>query len=308
MKTESWYNLAAAALALAWMLTPAKTEAAKNRNFTVDFQGNAEHCSDLRVRSDGQIAQTAETFTAPKSAAPLELSALDRGIVRVIGADRADFSVEACKLAVADTRAEADQAVAGISVTRSASRFSASGPSGENTQWEVYFIVHAPKDGNLDIETRNGPIDVRDVSGNLKVRATNGPVSLRDCGGLVNAHTANGPISFSGSGGEVHLIAQNGPISVKVSGDTWNGTQLEARTVNGPLSVHVPDTFTSGVRLETDGHAPVSCRMAACRNALTDAGSDQRVLQMNGSTDTLRLSTHNGPVSLTGGGKSPAVM
>ena len=61
-----------------------------------------------------------------------------------------------------------------------------------------------------------------------------------------------------------------------------------------------PDTFRSGIRLEMDGHAPVSCGIESCRSAFTDATSNQKILQLNGSQDTVRVSTQNGPVSVGG--------
>ena len=52
MKNDSLYYLAAAVLVAGWVLSPVKTHAAKNRNISI--QGNAEHCSDLKVTSNGE--------------------------------------------------------------------------------------------------------------------------------------------------------------------------------------------------------------------------------------------------------------
>jgi hypothetical protein len=309
MKNDSLYYLAAAVLIAGWFLTPAKTHAAKTKNLSVSFEGNAEHCSDLKVKSNGEIAQANETYNLSKSEAPiLEMVGMDKAVLQVRGSDRADYSVEACKIAVAEDRAGAEQVVRGISISRSAGRFSSTGPTSDDGNWQVYFIVRAPKDANLNLETKNGPISVSGVNGTVKLRATNGPVSVNDCAGMVEVHTANGPISFSGGGGEVHLIAQNGPISLNLAGEVWNGSQLEARTVNGPVSVNVPDSFRSGVRLETSGHSPVSCAASACRGAWTDASSDRHILQLNGSQDTIRVSTNNGPVSINGSNKARRIL
>ncbi len=280
----------------------AQTNRTRNRNLSVNFEGSAEHCTDLKVTArGGEVAQVNEAVSLSKGEAPmLELNHIDRGIFKVRGWDRGEYSIETCKIAVAEDRAAAEQAVRAISVTRSAGRFSATGPSGKDTQWQVYFIVHAPKDANIELEANNGPIDIAGVSGTLKVRSTNGPVSLRDCSGTLDVDTNNGPISFGGGGGDVHLTAQNGPISLDLAGDIWNGAKLDARTVNGPVSISMSETFRSGVRLETSGHAPLSCSIDACRAAWTDASSDQRVLQLNGSQDTVRVSTTNGPVSVHG--------
>jgi DUF4097 and DUF4098 domain-containing protein YvlB len=125
---------------------------------------------------------------------------------------------------------------------------------------------------------------------------------------MVDAHTQNGPISFSGRGGDVKLTAQNGPISLELTGDAWNGQALDAKTVNGPVSLSIPENYRSGVKLQTAGHAPLSCKLDSCRNVVQDMrdGSANRTLQLNGSGDTVRVSTTNGPVSV-GGPKRRAI-
>jgi hypothetical protein len=307
MKNEGLYYVTAAALAAAWILTPAHTEA--RQNFSIDFPDGADRCADVRVRSSGRIAQAAESFTLAKGGTSvLEVSGLDNANIRVRGWDRPDYSVEACKIAAAADASTASQMLKGISVTRSGGRFSASGPSASGDQWLVVFIVHAPKGAALDLETKSGPIEVRDVSGTLKTRVANGPVLIDNCSGTIEAHANNGPISFAGSGGDVRLNTDNGPISLKLSGDNWNGPELEARTVNGPIGVALPGTFRSGVRIETAGHSPLSCGLDACRDAHTDATGNHRVLQLNGSSATVRLSTTNGPVSVGGANKSRRVI
>ena len=305
MKNEGFLYIAAAVLCLGWLATPVKTHAARNRGFNISIDGNAESCADLKVRSSGETAQVNETFTLSKAEAPiLELNASDRGHIRVRGWDRADYSVETCKIAAADTRGAAEQTARGISVGHAAGRISYNGPVTDSAEWMAVFLIHAPRDASVDLEAKNGPIEVRGVNGSVKVRATNGPVSIADCGGSVEAHTTNGPIAFSGDRGEVHLNAQNGPIALKLATESWNGSQLVARTINGPLSVSLPENFRSGMRLETSGHAPVACSAPQCRNAWRDG----RTMQMNGTNDTIRLSTENGPVAVHTTGPSKKII
>jgi hypothetical protein len=302
MKNETAYLAAAAILSAACLLTPAFSRADSRLNITVE--GTAEHCADLNVRSDGQVAQAAETFTLQKSEAPtLEVNAPERGLIRVRGWDRPEYSVEACKIAVAGDRAGADQLLQSISISRNAGRFTFTGSGSDAGEWRVYFIVHAPKDASLDLETKNGPVDVGQVSGTVKVRAANGPVSIRDSSGAIQANTINGPISFAGGGGDVRLNAQNGPISLKLEGEAWNGAQLAATTVNGPVSLVLPERFRSGVRVDS-AHGPISCRAGACPGAWTNTGADRRTLQLNGAGNTVTVTTEHGPVSVSGGPKS----
>ena len=306
MKTVGLY-CGAAALAAAWMAAPARTEA--RQDFSIDFPNGADRCADVRVRSSGQIAQAAESFTlAKRETSVLAVHALENAHIRVRGWDRPDYSVEACKIAAAADSSKASQILKDVAVTRTGSRFSASGPSASGDRWLVVFIVHAPKAASLDLETENGPIEVSDVGGTLKTRVANGPVSIDNCSGTIEAHAANGPVSFAGGGGDVRIDTGNGPISLKLSGESWNGPELDARTVNGPLSVAVSGSFRSGVRIETTGAAPLSCGLDACRHVLTDATGAHRVLQLNGSKATVRLSTTNGPVWVGGAGRNRRVI
>jgi len=303
MKTETVLYTAAAVLCTAWLLAPGKTQAARH-NFNLSMNGDAETCAELKVTSNnGEVAKLSDTFTMTRAEAPLlELNAADRANIHVRGWDRAEYSVETCKVAVAETKAAAEAMARGISVTHAAGRLNYSGPVvNEDGQWTAIFLIHAPKTATVDLETKNGPISVRYLNGTIKLRAANGPIAIHDCGGNVEAHTTNGPIAFTGDRGEVHLIAKNGPISVKLGSESWNGSQLEARTINGPLAVSLPDNFRSGIRLETAGNAPLSCNAAPCRNAFTNASRGSRTLQMNGTNDTIRLSTENGPVAIHSG-------
>ena len=118
MKNEGVLYVAAAVLCLGWLVMPGKTHAARDRGFNLSIDGNAESCAELKVRSTGETAQVNESFTMSKGEAPiLELNAADRAQIRVRGWDRADYSVETCRIATAETRGAAEQMARGIAVT-----------------------------------------------------------------------------------------------------------------------------------------------------------------------------------------------
>jgi len=280
-------------------LTLAAQQRSRGHNLNISTEGNADSCATLQVHSDGEIARADETYNLlPGQASAVELSAMDHAVIQVRGWDQTGYRVEACKIAVAADRATAGRILASVNVSHSAGRFSNTGPSESDGDWQVYYFVHTPPNAGVDLETKNGPVSVADVHGSIKLRATNGPLAIRNCSGNIDAQSTNGPIAFDGDSGEVHLHAHNGPIAVKLSRDTWNGAQLDAQTDNGPVSLKMPSTFRSGVRIETDGNAPLSCKM--CDAAAEQRGpSGRRVIEMNGSSDTVRVSTHNGPVSIS---------
>src|SRR5579885_1948402 len=121
-----------AALASAALLCAPAFAQARHHRFSVNFRNGGNSCADLEVKSDGVIAIAAEQFTSATSS--LEIDATQRGVIRVHGADRSDFAIDACKVAVADDQGRAQQMLAAISVSRSAGRVSTVGPSGQSGQ------------------------------------------------------------------------------------------------------------------------------------------------------------------------------
>ena len=79
VKNENICYILAAMLCLGWLVAPGKTQTARNRDrgFNLSIDGDAESCADVKVRSsNGEVAQTSESFTLRKSEAPLlELNA-----------------------------------------------------------------------------------------------------------------------------------------------------------------------------------------------------------------------------------------
>ena len=282
-------------------LAPAQNRRpANSRNFNINTTGDATSCADLHVTSRGELSQLNQTFTLTRGEAPLlELNVAEHGQIHVRGWDQPNYSVEACKVAVADTRNAADAIARAVNVNHIAGNITFTGPTTDLGDWMVVFFVNAPRDATLNLEVHNGPMEVKGINGPIRLRATNGPIAVSDCGGSVDVQSQNGPIAFNGDRGDVHLTAQNGPIAVNLSKETWNGSLLDVKTVNGPLAVNMPENFRSGMRLETSGHAPFSCQAVQCRDALTDNRSGNRTLQMNGAGDAIRLSAQNGPVAVS---------
>src|ERR1041384_3047467 len=109
MKYESVFYLAAGLLIASWFCIPPSTHAAKNGTLHIRIDGNAEHCSDLKVMSEGEIAQAAEIFALSRNEAPiLEIQdTVGKSVIRVRGWDRPDYVVEASKIAAAEDRSSA---------------------------------------------------------------------------------------------------------------------------------------------------------------------------------------------------------
>jgi hypothetical protein len=278
-------------LALGLILTLTATAA-----FAHDFHmtRNGNDCSSNNFHWDGENAFVEKQNIDAGSPRTLK-AAVSHAPISVTGGNGRGYTIEVCKAATSP----ADLAAIRVSVDGGELR--ATGPDG--SRWLVLYHIKAPNGGNLDVSASNGPLSIRDFDGTLLARTANGPLSLRNVSGNVDATTTNGPVSVHGGSGDMKVRASNGPLSIDLEGNSWAGGTLDASTKNGPLSLSLPRGYNSGVVVETNGRGPVSCRAEGCERfrAARDAHdwNDQpRRIELGRGSETVRLSTVNGPVTI----------
>ncbi len=260
--------------------------------------GPVTRCSDLRFEFDGQPGlQAEETVSIPvHSVEGLSVQAPRNNAASVRGTRAPAWTVHLCK-AVSPEASDAERLLTGKRLMVEGGQVSVDEPSVEGNVWASQIIIEAPATGHTSVETRNGPLSVRDTEGKLTLRAQNGPISLRGVVGEVDAHAQNGPISVSGDRGQFRLVAQNGPIEVDLLGSGWTG-QLDATTNNGPISLEIPRNYVSGVSVEARGHGPWSCGDPICADARKDWNDEGRRMELGSGEPNVHLVTTNGPVTI----------
>ena len=256
---------------------------------------DGDDCSNRGFRFDGRRAHVVEeSFDAPS----LRTVKVTNAPVTIRGGNARTYTVTVCKAA-----AEAAD-LSNIHVSVEGGALVSRGP--DNDEWTVTYKITAPDGAQLDIESRNGPLALRDIDGTFVVRLKNGPLALDNVGGNVDAVTTNGPISIDGGSGTMKVKASNGPISVNLEGASWEGGSLDASTSNGPLSVKVSPAFASGVLVEAHGRGPIACKAEACEGQLRrnqrgwdeDDDDEPRKFQFGRGPQNVRISTVNGPVTI----------
>jgi hypothetical protein len=225
----------------------------RSTSTNVDGDRPVTSCGDIRVTYDRRPAVTEESqiTLTPAQIQVLRAEASNNGIY-VSGWDRSEYSVTTCK-AVPDDDSNPKDTLRQITTSYTGGRLMVNGPSGHD--WMANLIILVPRLSSLDLQTANGPLQLRDLAGNIHLSAANGPISLDNVGGSVQATTANGPISVKGASGDQHLSATNGPINIALSGSRWDGPGLEASTQNGPLSIAIPESYRSGIRIQASERA-----------------------------------------------------
>jgi len=235
-----------------------------------------------------------EQFTVPMGG-EMQVTAARNGGVRLIAGTGSAYEVTVCKYAGADNQSEGDQILKQIAAEHSANAISVRGP--ENSHWSASLIISVPQGANMSVSAHNGPVSAKGVSGTFKLDTVNGPISVKQVSGKVMATAKNGPISFHGQAGDYDLETQNGPISIELESQSWENGKLEAHANNGPVSLSIPKGYRSGVVVSSDGHAPMSCSADVCNEARKTWDDGEKRIEF-GSNPVIRISTHNGPVSV----------
>ncbi len=264
-----------------------------DRGISMNSHGPIRTCSDVEFRIHGtRAAQDEQRTTAPAAQVPVfEYSNPEHGNgLNVSGSDSDHYEILACRAAVSP------ELLGQISVGINAGRVFVNGPS--NDDWTVYLIVHAPRKANMNLNTTNGPIAVRDIAGTLNVHTVNGPIALDNVTGTLDLRATNGPISFRGGAGRAAVNTQNGPISIELAGRRWDGEGLEAHAKNGPISLSMAEDYQARVAVELGDWAPFGCNIDACRQYRGVGRDGQRRFEFGSGSGTIRVSTTNGPVAV----------
>lgn len=180
--------------------------------------------------------------------------------------------------AITDLRLEISQDGGGLKVVtkypKSADGFF-SWLAGENVSYSVYYQLAVPRESNLQIETVNGHIEIRDVSGSLHLETTNGRIEVAHCRGAIDAETTNGHI-------RAELL------------DVTAGKAMRFETTNGGITVKLPRTLAASIdAANTNGSISTDLPIAT-------SGTHRHSLRgtVNGGGPELRLRTTNGGISI----------
>lgn len=297
--------LAVVAFGSCLILEPTSAQQKRRHSVNITTEGDTPitGCEQIRMRiGDGETARADQQQIVPRSAiSTLQVRPPRNGGVQVTGWNRDEYSITACLAAGGESESEAKATLSQLKLSLRDGQITVEGPSSQD--WVAYLVIQAPNGASLDLSSLNGAIGVNDFSGTIEARSTNGPITFREVTGQVRADVQNGPIGVSGSSGDFRLSAQNGPLTVELNGSQWSGGEIEGRTQNGPLTLKLPDSYLSSVRVDASKHSPVQCRAVQCQTAAR-TWDRPSVIQFGDSEPVIRLSTVNGPVTITSpGGK-----
>ena len=170
--------------------------------------------------------------TLAASGSTITVDARQNGGVSVKGWERNEILVRARIQTAASSQDEADELAKQIRIETAGMKIFATGPeSRRDYHWSVSYEIFVPRLSDLSLESHNGGISIADVHGKLEFSAVNGGVVLKRVGGNVRGGTTNGG------------------LVVELSGERWDGEELDVKTTNGGIVMSVPENYSA--HLET---------------------------------------------------------
>jgi hypothetical protein len=215
--------------------------------------------------------------TLAASGGVIKVDGRQNGGVSVKGSDRNEILVRARIQSSAPTQSEADALASQIVINTSGANIFASGPDTHKGQsWSVSYEILVPRRSDLSLKSHNGGIAISDVNGRIDFEALNGGVVL------------------SRVGGSVHGSTTNGGLVVQLSGDRWDGEELDVRTTNGGIVMNVPTNYSAHLETGTvNGNLQIGFPVTVQGNV-----SRELAVNLGSGGPTIRVKTTNGGVRI----------
>lgn len=214
--------------------------------------------------------------TLAASGGVIKVDGRQNGGVSVKGWERNELLVRARIQSSAPTQAEADALASQIVVNTSGANIFASGPENPKGQsWSVSYELFVPRSSDLSLKSHNGGIALSDVHGRIDFEALNGGVVLNRVGGSVHGSTTNGG------------------LVVQLTGDRWDGEELDVKTTNGGIVMSVPANYSA--HLET---GTVNGSLQIGFPVTVQGNTRELAVNLGSGGPTIRAKTTNGGVRI----------
>lgn len=120
------------------------------------------------------------------------------------------------------------------------------------------LILTVPTKAQIDANTGDGRITVRDVQGDLRVHTGDGSIHLEHVTGAVDATSGDGSIDVEGTIGQLKARSGDGRLRIRAEG-SGPTADWSLSTGDGSVVLEVPDSFGANLDATTgDGRVHVS--------------------------------------------------
>ena len=162
----------------------------------------------------------------------------------------------------------------------------------------VDILIQMPREGNVNLNTGDGNIELSSLKGAMDLRSGDGSVNLDRVDGKLHASTGDGHIQASGRFDELELKTGDGHVDVHAGAGSSLASNWRLETGDGSVSLELPGDLAADVDLHTsDGHIdldmPVTTEGKIRENEVRG--------KLNGGGSLLTIRTGDGSIHLRKG-------
>lgn len=168
-----------------------------------------------------------------------------------------------------------------------------------NFEWgsghRVDIIVQMPRQGNVNLRTGDGKIDLADLKGTMDLHSGDGSETLENIDGKVRATTGDGHIRADGRFDALELKTGDGHVEAVARQGSTMAANWRLESGDGSVSLELPPDLSADVDLHTgDGHIdldmPVTTEGKIRQNEIRG--------KLNGGGSLLTIHTGDGSIHL----------
>jgi DUF4097 and DUF4098 domain-containing protein YvlB len=170
-----------------------------------------------------------------------------------------------------------------------------------NVEWgqhRVDIVIQMPREGNVNLRTGDGKIEVAGLKGVMDLHSGDGSETLDGVDGKLHANTGDGHIQANGRFDELELKTGDGHVDVRATAGSTLASGWRLETGDGSVALEVPPDLSATVDLHTsDGHIdldmPVTTEGKIRQNEIHG--------KLNGGGSALIIRTGDGSIHLRKG-------
>lgn len=170
-----------------------------------------------------------------------------------------------------------------------------------NIEWgphKVNVIIQMPREGQVNLRTGDGKIEVSSLKGEMDLHTGDGSVNLDGIDGKLHASTGDGHIQAAGRFDELDLKTGDGHVDVRATSGSALANSWRLETGDGSVSLELPHDLAADVNLHTsDGHIDLDMPVAA-EGKLRE---NEIRGKLNGGGSLLTIRTGDGSIHLKKG-------
>jgi DUF4097 and DUF4098 domain-containing protein YvlB len=168
-----------------------------------------------------------------------------------------------------------------------------------NFEWgpghRVDIIVQMPRQGNVNLRTGDGKIELADLKGTMDLHSGDGSETLENLDGKLRATTGDGHIRANGRFDELELKTGDGHVDAVARTGSTMSANWRLESGDGSVSLELPPDLAADVDLHTgDGHInlemPVTTEGKIRTNEIRG--------KLNGGGSLLTIHTGDGSIHL----------